>query len=192
MEIKLKVPYFKQTLEYSCFPASVKMVLSYYGLEFDEVELYNKTKRQRFCWEDKMAEFLLEKGFKVTIYFEGDTLDHVDKKTENEFYSKLKYLISSKGLIKRENATLDIIKDFLKNKTPVLAEVDADKLYKKKYDMTHMLVIYGFDNEKFYIRDPFDQGNKKISYDDFKKCWEKIKWGERFLFIIEKNDKIQK
>lgn len=42
--MKLDVPFFRQHTNYSCGPASLKMVLQYYGIHKSEDELYTMTK----------------------------------------------------------------------------------------------------------------------------------------------------
>ncbi len=69
------------------------------------------------------------------------------------------------------------IKENLLNNKPIIISLSKDIDNKKTSG--HMVVVYGFeeDEEKikgFYINDPANIDNKKISIEDFKKVWKRL------------------
>ena len=71
--ILLDVPYHRQQLETSCFPAAVKMVLEFFGSDVDEHLLWRKGQilGHKGTWDAKLAPYVIQKGFHFESYWSG-------------------------------------------------------------------------------------------------------------------------
>lgn len=191
----LKVPYFRQKFLNTCFPTCVKMVLAYFGDSIGEREIYKKAKLPGYTasWDVKMGPLLVKRGYKFSSYQNGSVgqWEGVNKITVDAYNLAYKKCLEM-GLKHRKNATVSLIRKFLKKGMPVLAEVGRKKFYGKNLAGTHMVVIIGFDKSGFYMHDPDPfprKGGKcvKISYGKFRNCWEKIQGDSgRSMVVIGK------
>ena len=186
----LNVPFNKQVLSFSCFPASVRMVLKYFGDNINEktLAINSRLPDHKGCWDVKIAPFLIKKGYNVISYWNGLLSGwNASKKLAKAYNAEYKKA-SKIGFRHKKNARISTIKDYIKNGIPVLTEVDASMFYKKKFDFTHMIVVVGYDKVNFFVHDPDkDWGKtfKKISISKFRKAWEKLspKSG-RSMFVV--------
>lgn len=81
----IKVPFFLQELKSSCFPACLRMVLSFYGLEVQEKklrDLCNVSEGRGATWHDaKHAVESFGLNFKMKV---NGTIDELKDLVENE------------------------------------------------------------------------------------------------------------
>ena len=189
---KLDVPFRKQVLANSCFPACVKMVLRYYGDDINEKALSKNSSLpgHKGCWDVKIGPIIIRKGYRVTTFWDGSIEEWNSKSDIIRAHEKQYKKSVRQGLKHKKGATVSVIKKFIDNGTPVLTEVSSDKFYNEKLGYTHMIIIVGYDKNSFYFHDPgkkYGGKNKKIPFVKFRNCWEKISSDAgRSMFVIER------
>ncbi|OGZ64231.1 MAG: hypothetical protein A2998_00345 [Candidatus Staskawiczbacteria bacterium RIFCSPLOWO2_01_FULL_37_25b] len=143
-KILLKVKPFQETLHADmCGPASLKIVLDYYGIEKSEKELAKLCKiKKGLGVDDKGIKKVAEKlGFRVEI------------KNNSSFKDIEKWL--KKGV--------PVIVDWFtrgRNDYPESETADG-----------HYSVVCGLDDKFIYLQDPEIGKIRKIKRDDFMKVW---------------------
>ena len=140
----LNVKPFQETLHSGmCGPASMKMVLEYWGLSKTEKELAELTKVSHTIGTNDIAikkatEFL---GFQVEI-------------KNNSSFKDIQYWLDTKVPV--------IVDWFTKGRSDYSDSEVADG---------HYSVVVGLDAECIYLQDPEIGGLRKIERDDFMKVW---------------------
>ena len=188
----LPVPFRKQELANSCFPACVRMTLKYYGFDINEKNLYGKSMIPPWkgTWDVLIAQELIKKGFKVTTGWSGNFEKwNIPRLVEKKYWKEYaKAILQGMNYIKKP--TLFMIQSYLYIGVPVMVEVHAGRFYKKKYDFTHMILLTGYNTKYFFYHDPDKKlggKNKKITRKRFIECWETIYPGAgRSIFIVER------
>ena len=143
-KIILKVRPFQETLYHSyCGPATLKILLRYYGIEKSEKELAKTADWDKDLGIDdqgikKVAEKL---GFKVKI------------KNYSTFKDIEKWL---------EKDIPVIVNWFTRGRNDYPESETADG---------HYSVVIGLDNNYIYLQDPEIGGTRKIKRDDFMRVW---------------------
>jgi ABC-type bacteriocin/lantibiotic exporter with double-glycine peptidase domain len=140
----LKVKSFQETLHASmCGPASLKIVLDYYGVNKNEAELARLTGvTKKLGTNDKGIEKAAQKlGFKVVI------------KNNCNFTDIEKWL--TRGVP-------PIVNWFTRGRQDYPDSEMADG---------HYSVVCGLDDTYIYLQDPETGGIRKIKRDDFKRAW---------------------
>ena len=144
MKLKLNVQPFQETLHADmCGPASLKIVLDYYGVDKTEKEVADMaTIVEGIGWCDKdIASVAEHLEFKVEI------------KNESNFDDIEKWL--KKGV--------PVIVDwFTRGRQDYSDSEVADG---------HYSVLCGLDGEYIYLQDPEIGGERKIAREDFMKVW---------------------
>src|SRR3989338_7634852 len=192
MKKVLNVPFRKQVLANSCFPACVRMVLRYYGDDIDEKILSKRSSLpgHKGCWDVKIGPILIKKGYNVTTFWDGSIEEWVPKSKLIRAHEKQYRKAIEQGLKHKNGATVSLIKKFIDNGTPVLTEISSDRFYRENLGYTHMIVIFGYDKSGLYFHDPdkkHGDKSRKISFVRFRNCWEKIsKDSGRSMFVIYK------
>jgi len=144
MKKMLNVKPFQETLNFSmCGPASLKIVLGYYGLEKSEKELAKLCQHDKNLGVDdekikKAAESL---GFKVSV------------KNNSRFKDIEKWL---------DKKVPVIVNWFTKGRQDYSESEVADG---------HYSVVVGLDNKYIYLQDPEIGKIRKIKRYDFMKVW---------------------
>lgn len=144
MNKNLKIKPFQETLNAGmCGPASLKIVLDYYGIDKSERELAELTKtKARLGTNDKGIERAAKKlGFKVVI------------KNNSSFADIEKWL--KKGVP-------PIVNWFTRGRQDYSDSEVADG---------HYSVVCGLDDAHIYLQDPEIGGIRKITREDFKRVW---------------------
>lgn len=144
MNLKLNVQPFQETLHADmCGPASLKIVLDYYGLGKTEKEVAGMaTIVEGIGWCDKdIANTAQSLGFKVEI------------KNESSFKDIEKWL--GKGV--------PIIVDWFSR-----GRQDYDN---SETSDGHYSVVIGLDDKYIYLQDPEIGGERKIKQEDFMRVW---------------------
>lgn len=173
----LPVPYHRQKRETSCFPASIRMVLNYFGDDIDELWLWKRGRIKGYLgtWDTKMAPYIIKKGYHVDSYWQGSMDDSgLPSKVKREYTKSLK-IAKKAGWRYRAKANSALIKKFLLKGIPVLAEVEASILYnKRKYKFTHIITLIGLTKTGFLYWDSWRSSKKpkSITFKDFAKCWQ--------------------
>jgi len=144
MKKMLKVEPFQETLNSGmCGPASLKIVLTYYGVEKSEKDLAKLCGTKKDLGTDdqgirKAAEFL---GFKVKI------------KNDSNFKDIEKWL---------DKKVPVIVNWFTRGRTDYTNEDVADG---------HYSVVKGLDDNYIYLQDPETGGARKLEKEDFMTVW---------------------
>lgn len=143
-KIMLDVKSFQETLHGGyCGPASLKILLSYYGIEKDEKELYKLCKTSPGLGTDdkSLKEASESLGFKVEIQ-NNASFDDIQKWLE-------------KGV--------PVIVDwFTRGRTDYTDSDVADG---------HYSVVMGLDDENIYLQDPEIGKMRTIERDNFMRVW---------------------
>lgn len=198
----LDVPYFKQFNTNACLAASTAMLLAYHGFSFSQRDIFNVAKfytphkrKVAGCTEVGIMDFL-GKNYQMTYW-----MDVKKKKWPSEmewFHSYLKKVKKSekkKLIIRKKGASLAFIRKMIDQKKPVIAEVHMNTWTKtKKYahDVTHDVVVTGYDSKYFFFNDPFNPylrkkgKNFKTTIAHFKKSRETFPVYQRVILNIEK------
>jgi ABC-type bacteriocin/lantibiotic exporter with double-glycine peptidase domain len=144
MKKMLKVKSFQETLNAGmCGPASLKILLSYYGADKDEKELARLCGTKKDLGTDdkgikKAAESL---GFKV----------------------KIKNNSSFKDIERWLNKDVPVIVDWFTRGRIDYTDTDvADG---------HYSVVYGIDDKNIYLQDPETGSMRKLDKEDFMTVW---------------------
>jgi ABC-type bacteriocin/lantibiotic exporter with double-glycine peptidase domain len=144
MQKMLSVKPFQETLSAGmCGPASLKIVLKYYGLEKNEKEL------AELCKADKVLGVKAEaiKSAAESLGFQ------VEIKNESNFREIESWL----------NKDVPVIVDwFTRGRTDYTDEDVADG---------HYSVVIGLDNNYIYLQDPEIGKIRKLAKDDFMAVW---------------------
>ncbi len=188
--MKLKVPIVKQKHEMGCGAAGMSMVYKYFGQDVSEEKIIRETGGLTKWGSFTTDHALMAKnlGFKVVCraygleYFEPkdaqiSRTDFIKKtkiliKKEKRAYNKrelksiLKVLESNINF-KMEIPSLGVIKEFLNKKLPVVLSVNSAILFEKRLDlrMGHLIVLTGYEKDKFYYNDPSSEKSKTMSAD---------------------------
>ncbi|MBI4991645.1 MAG: peptidase C39 family protein [Candidatus Harrisonbacteria bacterium] len=154
MEIKLKIKP-RTALKNTCGPTSLRMVLSYYGIDAKEKEIIKAVGGlKKFGIRTiKLAQYAKKLGFKCECL---------------SYEKKL-----SRGFAKIKKPDVNDILKFLKRGVPVIIAVNQYLLYGKGKDkkMGHFIVITGYKKDCFWYNDPWDGKLHKINLEDLKLAW---------------------
>lgn len=191
MKKVLKVPYVRQPFGYSCLPASVKMVLNYYGDDADMEKLFEAGRiGAAGCFDVLIGPLLIKKGYKCTSFYDDRITDYWSLDTkELKLYARMYKKALKAGVKRKKGATMTDIKKFINSGVPAIAEVLMSTFYGRKVPGTHALVVIGYDKNNFYLHDPegkLGQEAAKISIKDFMKSWNWEPKCNGSMFVIEK------
>ena len=149
----------------NCGPATLSMMLSWYGQDVSQKEL-----------GDKMRPFQNP---------EGDNDDKTIFTYEFVDWAK-KYGFESIGRI---NGDIELLKTFTTNGIPVVVKT----WLKVGEDIGHFRIVRGYDESKQIIiqDDSYDGPNKKISYFDFLSMWQPFNYNYMIIFTKEQKDLVE-
>lgn len=143
----------------NCGPATLSMLLNYYGLAATQDDLGKQLRP-----------------------FQNPQGDNDDK---NVFLKEIGNKAEELGYVSyfRPNGTIDLLKEFVTNDIPVITITWLNE----KEDIGHYRIITGFDDTtKFIIQDDSYQGpNKEFSYVDFTYLWQPFNY--QYLVIVPKD-----
>ncbi len=187
-EYAIPVECYHQRTATTCLAACVRMVVHYFGGRIDELQFYREarlTKEFPGLCDACIAMPLIKRGYKVISYWNGRLEDwgvwtpelaSLYHAREHEAFKTNKY-------VRRRNASFVVIKKFLTQGIPVIAEVLAGKFYHTKEIGTHMILIRGFNKEGFLICDPWGMQHF-ISYEHFRNAWIPSRRFGRSMIVI--------
>lgn len=149
----------------NCGPATLSMILSWYGKDVSQKELSNK-----------MRPYQHPRG------------DNDDKTI---FTSEFVYWAKNYGFesLERVNGDIDLLKTFTTNGIPVVVKT----WLKVNDDIGHFRIVRGFDeNKKTIIQDDSYHGpNKRISYFDFLSMWQPFNYNYIIVYPDEQKDLVE-
>lgn len=185
----IPVECFHQRSPVTCLAACVRMVLHYYGKKIDELKFYKEAQLspdfQGLC-DACIALPLIKRGFQVTTYWNGALEDWGVWTTDlARLYKKQeKRALKTKKYFRRKNATVEIIKHYVRHGVPIIAEVLAGKFYRTREIGTHMILIRGYNKKGFLICDPWAT-QYLISFSHFRKAWIPSRRFGNSMIVIE-------
>lgn len=146
----------------NCGPATLSMVMSWYGLEKSQKEL-----------GELMRPYQNAKG---------DNDDKTIFPAEFTQYAR-KFGLSA---INRPNGTIGHLKIFIANDIPVVVKT----WLKPNEDIGHFRIVRGFDERKQVIiqDDSFQGPNRKIAYDKFFSMWQAFNYGYMVVYPEDKKE----
>ncbi len=165
--MKLGIPIYKQSKINSCGPTALRMVLAYYGIEKNEMELVKIAKTI------KKGTRLLDLGIIATkLGFDVNAYSFMLKKSTKKLNNSKRRLIELGANYKFKQPSMEDVIEFLKLKIPVILSVNSAILFKNnKTEAGHFIVVTGYDDEKFYYNDPWDGKRKVISKKELLFSW---------------------
>ncbi len=139
----LPVKSFRESFIGGCGPASLKMVLNYYGLEKSEEELFKMcgTNEKLGTSAENIKKAVEKLGFKVEI-------------KNHSTFEDIQYWLGKKVPV--------IVDWFTRGRTDCDDSDIADG---------HYSVVVGLDNEYIYLQDPELRNIRKLKKEDFMTVW---------------------
>ena len=210
------VPYYQQTLDFTCGAASLLMAMKALDQHVElsrnlEIQLWREantifmTSGHGGCGPFGLALAAHHRGFEVAVYvktketFFIDSVRNEDKKevirlVENNFLSEIKH--EGIALHYRVVNTQEIIAALEEGAIPVIL-ISSYRLYNEK--APHWVVITGHDKHFFYFHDPYideekgknmtDCINMPISQPEFERMARYGKSGQRAALILYPKDR---
>jgi ribosomal protein S18 acetylase RimI-like enzyme len=215
----VRVPYYEQTLEFTCGPAAIMMAMK--ALD-DSVELNRQTEIQ--IWRESTTVFMTSghggcgahglalstyrRGFDVDIYVKDETPMFVDS-VRNEEKKEVIRLVQDEFI--REVAGLPIAEHYTRLGVEELKQhfnsgaipvvlISSYLIYKEK--SPHWVVVTGYDDRFIYFHDPFvdyemsktrmDCINMPILQSDFDRMTRYGKTAQRAALIVRRRSTTRK
>ncbi len=206
-----KVPYYEQTLDFTCGPASLMMAMKVLdnSLELDrrlELRLWREsttifmTAGHGGCGPYGMALSAYHRGFEVEIYVNDESALFVDsvrgeekkeviRLVQEDFLDEIRALPI---VLNYGRLTLDEMKaKFDAGGVPVIL-ISSYRIYKEKFP--HWVVVTGYDERFIYAHDPLidyekgktvtDSVNMPILQQDFERMSRYGKSGQRAALVL--------
>jgi ribosomal protein S18 acetylase RimI-like enzyme len=207
--VLLEVPFYSQTLDFTCGPASLMMAMRFLGSKARmtqalETELWREATTifmmsgHGGCSAEGLAVAALRRGFDVTVY-SRDTqvpfIDSVRAKAKKEVIRIaherfLQEIEDLGGEVRIRNFTADDVVGALRAGGLALVLVSSYRLYSKK--VPHWVVVTGFDDEHLYLHDPWipkgleraDALHLPLKLKDFEKVSRFGKARHRYMVVL--------
>jgi tetratricopeptide (TPR) repeat protein len=163
--VELKNPkHIYQTFN-NCGPATLSMILSWYGVDVSQAELGQKMRPYQNPQGDNDDKTI----------FTHEFVDWAEK-----------YELQALG---RVNGDIELLKKFTSNNIPVVVKTWLNP----NDDIGHFRIVRGFDEAKqVIIQDDSYQGpNKKISYFDFLSMWQPFNYDYIIVYTPEMQAKVK-
>jgi len=213
----VRVPYFQQSLEFTCGPAAVMMAMHALdaGLNLDrklELRIWREsttvfmTSGHGGCGPYGLAISAYHRGFEVEIYVNDDAALFVDsvrseekkeviRLVQEDFIDEIKHspIRVSYGIL----SVAELQRRFEEGGIPIVL-ISSYRIYKEKFP--HWVVVTGFDERFIYVHDPLvdteagetvtDSINMPILKKDFERMARYGKTSQRAALIIKKKANI--
>ena len=143
----------------NCGPATVSMILSFYGIKKSQAEIGKDLRPYQNPKGDNDDKTIFPKEF----------ADYV-----SQFGLKSLY---------RVGGDLELLKTFLANGLPVVVK----QWLHQGEDIGHFRIVRGFDERQkvFLTDDSYDGPNRKISFSDFDELWQPFNYGYILVYPPE-------
>lgn len=206
-----KVPYYEQTLDFTCGPASLMMAMKALDSSLElsrqlELRLWREsttifmTSGHGGCGPYGLALSAYHRGFGVEVYVndEGalfvDSVRSEEKKevmrlVQEDFLNEIRHL--PVALSYRRLTLVEMKEKFDAGGVPVIL-ISSYRIYKEKFP--HWVVVTGFDERFVYVHDPFidydkgktmtDSVNMPIQQQDFDRMSRYGKSGQRAALVL--------
>jgi len=221
LEPKLKpelkaVPYYRQTLEFTCGPAALMMAM--HALDHaqslerrEEIRLWREsttvfmTSGHGGCGPYGMALAAFHRGYEVELFVneEGvlfiDSVRNEDKKevlriVETDFLEQLEQLPVK---FHQRRITLSEMREAFDSGGVPVVLISSYRIYHEKFP--HWVVVTGFDDKFVYVHDPYvdeekgktslDTTNMPILQKDFERMSRYGKSGQRAALILRRSSR---
>ena len=212
LAVLLKVPFYAQSLDFTCGPASLMMAMRYLGSDMRMTQgLETKLWREATtifmmsghggCSAEGLAVAALRRGFEVTLYKSDHQIPFIDSvrsKDKKEviqlnheiFVNEIKTLGGTTRVGKFSDT--DVV-DLIQAGSLPLVLVSSMRFYDKK--VPHWVVVSGFDDEHLYLHDPWipkgleraDSLHLPLRRKDFFKVTQFGKGRQRYMVALSKS-----
>ncbi|MGL4608284.1 MAG: peptidase C39 family protein [Trueperaceae bacterium] len=209
--VLLEVPFYFQTLDFTCGPASLMMAMRFLGSKVKmtqtlETELWREATTifmmsgHGGCSAEGLAVAALRRGFEVTVVSRDTAIPFVDsvrakdkkeviRLAHEKFVQEIERL---GGTINIHNFTADDVMDVIRGGGLALVLVSSYRMYNKK--VPHWVVVTGFDDEHLYVHDPWipkgfqraDGLHLPLKRKEFEKVSRFGKARHRFMVVLQK------
>jgi len=208
----VRVPYYEQTLDFTCGPSALLMAMKALQPEIDadrkqELRIWREsttiymTSGHGGCGPYGLALAAWHRGFDVEIFVNGkgalfvDSVRSEDKKevmrlVQEDFVEELKQL---PVIINYRPIKVDELQDKFEQGGIPIVLISSYRIYQEKFP--HWVVVTGFDEKYIYVHDPFvdydaqksqtDVINMPILKRDFERMARYGKAGQKSVLIIK-------
>jgi ribosomal protein S18 acetylase RimI-like enzyme len=205
----LQVPYYAQTLDFTCGPAALMMVMRYLRPELSldrglELQLWREattifmTSGHGGCSAHGLGLAALRRGLHATVYARDDAVPFLDSVRDSE--KKDVITLSHQDFLRdftalggrtviRDFGVADVLEALNSGGVPLIL-MSGYRLYREK--MPHWLVITGYNQNFIYLHDPYipegtglaDSLNLPLRRSDFERasCFGKAR--HRYMVLI--------
>ena len=209
----VRVPYYKQTLDFTCGPSAVMMAMKALDPQLKlsrklELRLWREsttvymTSGHGGCGPYGMALAVYHMGFDVEVHVNGkgvmfvDSVRSEEKKevmrlVQEDFLAELKELPVK---IRYGALSVHAIQDKFEGGGIPIVLISSYRIYREKFP--HWVVVTGFDDKYVYVHDPFvdyeagklalDSMNMPILKKDFDRMARYGKAGQKAVLIIRR------
>lgn len=171
--MRLNIPFYPQSTEFTCDPACLMMALKYFNFLNFSRELEFDIWREAYgigipgCMPQGLAFSALARGLKVSLICKRENIIQISEKlakgedreialfTSKKLFEKTKEM----NVIDKNPELKDIEEALLSNKIP-LVMMHMDLLH--KIDSPHWVVVTGFDKKNVWINDPYNKNGKDV------------------------------
>jgi ribosomal protein S18 acetylase RimI-like enzyme/predicted double-glycine peptidase len=211
--VLLEVPFYSQTLDFTCGPACLMMAMRYLGSSKKmtrvlETELWREATTifmmsgHGGCSAEGLAVAALRRGFSATVYTRDTTIPFIDSvraKSKKEiialsYQEFMRELEKLGGEVRVGNFTDVDVLDAIRQGSIPLVLLSSYRLYDKKE--LHWAVVSGFDDEHLYLHDPWipkgleraDALHLPLKRKDFEKFSRFGKARHRYMVVLSKRN----
>jgi ribosomal protein S18 acetylase RimI-like enzyme len=214
----VRVPYYKQTLDFTCGPSAVMMAMKALDPNLKlsrklELRLWREsttvymTSGHGGCGPYGMALAVYHMGFDVEVHVNGKGVMFVDSVRSEEKKEVMRlvqedFLAELKELpVKIRHGALSVhaIQDKFEGGGIPIVLISSYRIYREKFP--HWVVVTGFDDKYVYVHDPFvdyeagklalDSMNMPILKKDFDRMARYGKAGQKAVLIIRRRGEQQ-
>lgn len=149
----------------NCGPATVSMILSFYGIKKSQAEIASDLRPYQNPKGDNDDKTIFPQEF----------ADYVKQFGLESIY--------------RVGGDVELLKKFLANGLPVVVK----QWLHRGEDIGHFRIVRGFDeSQKVFISDDsYDGPNRKISFSDFEKLWQPFNYGYILVYVPESQEIVE-
>lgn len=209
------VPYYQQTLDFTCGPAALMMAMEVHDAQLEltrelEIRLWREsttvfmTSGHGGCGPYGLALAAYHRGFGVEVYVNDEGALFVDSVRSEEKKEVIR-LVQADFLAEIEHADIPVVymrlsvaqlkEKFDAGGIPIVL-ISSYRIYKEKFP--HWVVVTGFSDRYIYVHDPFvDYENGKTETDcmnmpilqrDFERMARYGKSGQRAVIVVYQRD----
>lgn len=209
----VRVPYYHQTLDFTCGPASLLMAMHSLdeSIPFNrplEIQLWREsttvfmTSGHGGCGPHGLALAAYHRGFDVEVYLSEEGALFIDSVRSDEkkevmalVHEQFEREVIERGIpVHYRQLTLDEMRRAIEQGAIPVVLISSYRIYKEKFP--HWVVVTGFDDRYIYVHDPYvdtekgkrvtDSMNMPILQKDFERMSRYGKSGLRAALIVSR------